>query len=65
MPDFPQSIHQLLTQLEQGGFSAYLVGGCVRDLLMGREPGDWDVATSARPEQVMALFSPNALPTGL
>ena len=65
MPDFPQSIHQLLTQLEQGGFSTYLVGGCVRDLLMGREPGDWDVATSARPEQVMALFSPNALPTGL
>ena len=65
MPDFPPQVHTLLSRLEAAGFSAYLVGGCVRDLLAGREPGDWDAATSALPEQVMALFAPDALPTGL
>ena len=38
------------------GFEAYLVGGCVRDLLLGREPKDWDITTNARPEQIQALF---------
>ena len=38
------------------GFSAFWVGGCVRDFLLGREPGDYDIATSARPEQVEKLF---------
>jgi tRNA nucleotidyltransferase/poly(A) polymerase len=38
------------------GHAAYLVGGCVRDLLLGREPLDYDVATDARPERVLALF---------
>ncbi|MCS6951705.1 MAG: CCA tRNA nucleotidyltransferase [Bryobacteraceae bacterium] len=42
--------------LRQRGFQAYLVGGCVRDLLLGREPKDYDVATDARPEQVLSLF---------
>lgn len=42
--------------LWDAGFGAYPVGGCVRDLLLGREPGDWDVTTNARPEQVMGLF---------
>lgn len=49
---------------EDGGYEAYPVGGCVRDLLMGREPGDVDICTSALPEEVMALF-PSAVPTGL
>jgi poly(A) polymerase len=43
-------------ELRRRGFSAYLVGGCVRDLLLGNEPQDFDVATSARPEQVLELF---------
>ena len=42
--------------LQQHGFAAYLVGGAVRDLLLGREPKDFDVATGARPEQVRGIF---------
>jgi len=43
--------------LQNAGFQAFLVGGCVRDLLLEREPADYDVATSATPEQVLELFS--------
>jgi poly(A) polymerase len=53
LKDFSISIVQTL---RQRGFQAYLVGGCVRDLLLGREPKDYDVATSATPEQVMDIF---------
>ena len=42
--------------LQRSGHQALLVGGCVRDLLLGREPADYDVTTNATPEQVMALF---------
>ena len=52
--------------LKEHGFEAVLVGGSVRDLLIGRDPGDFDVATSAYPDQVMHLFgSRYAVPTGL
>ncbi len=53
LKDFSSSIVQTL---RQRGFQAYLVGGCVRDLLLGREPKDYDVATDATPEQVMRIF---------
>ncbi len=53
LKDFATSIVQTL---RQRGFQAYLVGGCVRDLLLGREPKDYDVATDATPEQVMDIF---------
>jgi len=43
--------------LKEAGFEAYLVGGCVRDLLVSREPKDWDVTTNANPEQIQALFT--------
>jgi poly(A) polymerase len=46
----------IIRALHRQGFKAYLAGGCVRDLLLQREPGDYDVATSARPEQVMEIF---------
>jgi poly(A) polymerase len=46
----------IVQTLRQHGFRAYLVGGCVRDLLLGREPKDYDVATSATPQQVMTIF---------
>lgn len=46
----------IVRELRQAGYSAYLAGGCVRDLLLGREPADYDVATSALPWQVMQLF---------
>jgi poly(A) polymerase len=51
--DFATSI---VKTLRQHGFEAYLVGGCVRDLLLGREPKDYDVATNATPRQVMTIF---------
>src|SRR4030095_10066022 len=47
----------IVKRLRQEGYSAYFAGGCVRDQLMGNTPKDYDVATSARPEQVMRLFS--------
>lgn len=50
--------------LWRAGFEAYPVGGCVRDLLLGRTPGDWDVTTNALPERVMELFDRTA-PTGI
>jgi poly(A) polymerase len=53
LKDFSTSIVQTL---RQRGFQAYLVGGCVRDLLLGREPKDYDVATNATPPQVMGIF---------
>jgi len=47
---------EVVTRLQDAGFAAYLVGGCVRDLLLGHEPKDFDVATSATPEEVRELF---------
>ncbi|MEM4270559.1 MAG: hypothetical protein QXO70_00515, partial [Candidatus Pacearchaeota archaeon] len=52
----PQSIIDIIQKLEIAGFEAYVVGGCVRDLLMGIEPKDWDVTTNAKPEEVMKIF---------
>jgi tRNA nucleotidyltransferase (CCA-adding enzyme) len=54
----------VLHHLNQNGFSAYFVGGSVRDILLGKMIADVDIATSAQPEEVMALF-PNCIPTGL
>ena len=54
---FPAQVGAILSRLEQAGFAAYAVGGCVRDTLLGREPEDWDVTTAARPEQTAALFT--------
>src|SRR5215470_7617312 len=51
--DFATSI---VRTLRRRGFQAYLAGGCVRDLLLGREPKDFDVATDATPQQVMGIF---------
>ena len=52
----PKEVSHVTDTLEKAGFETYLVGGCVRDLLMDIEPKDWDVATNAKPEQIMALF---------
>ena len=56
---------RVLERLERAGYEAYLVGGCVRDLLLDRRPGDWDITTAARPEEVLSLFAPQAAATGL
>ena len=52
----PKEIEQTTKTLEKGGFEAYLVGGCVRDLIRGEEPKDWDITTNATPEEIIALF---------
>ncbi len=52
----PERIQEVASTLEKAGFEAYLVGGCVRDLLLSRVPKDWDITTNARPEQIQALF---------
>ena len=62
----PQEAAWILSALNQGGYEAYVVGGCVRDSLLGKSPQDWDIATSARPEQVKACFGSNSvLETGI
>ena len=65
--EVPAHVEQLLAALRAGGFVACPVGGCVRDSLLGRAPGDWDLCTSARPEQVKACAAPRwrALDTGI
>ena len=54
----------ILKTLEGAGFAACFVGGCVRDTLLGRPVHDWDITTSALPEEIMALF-PRCIPTGI
>ena len=53
----PSNILFALDEIEKAGYEAFLVGGAVRDLMMDVEPHDYDVATSATPEQVMEVFS--------
>lgn len=65
MPDMPKYVQSVLRALEAAGHEAWCVGGCVRDTLLGRMPEDWDVTTSVRPEETMAVFGDSAIPTGL
>ncbi|MES2668488.1 MAG: CCA tRNA nucleotidyltransferase [Patescibacteria group bacterium] len=52
----PTEVSRVTDALRDSGYEAYLVGGCVRDLLIGRTPKDWDVTTNAKPEQIQAVF---------
>lgn len=52
----PEFILSTLEKIEAAGFEAFIVGGCVRDLIMKREPKDWDITTNARPEEVLKIF---------
>ncbi len=60
----PEQVNGILQALQDAGFDAYVVGGCVRDALLGREPHDWDITTSALPMQVKSVF-PRTVDTGL
>ena len=60
----PKYVLQVLRSLKARGYVAYLVGGCVRDMVLGMHPNDWDICTSALPEQVLEVF-PGARPTGI
>lgn len=61
----PENVASVIKRLEDAGYEAYAVGGCVRDCLLGLDPHDWDVTTSAAPECTMAVFGDDAIPTGL
>ena len=54
--DVPEEVTVVGKTLQKAGFEAYLVGGCVRDIILKREPKDWDVATNASPEEIQKLF---------
>lgn len=62
--DVPEKAKKVVNTIQAAGFEAYVVGGCVRDSILGRQPQDWDITTSAKPEQVKALF-PRTIDTGL
>ena len=55
--ELPQNVQTIIHTLQAHGYEAYAVGGCVRDSLLGREPDDWDITTSATPQETKALFS--------
>lgn len=60
----PEKVKYIIDTLMQAGYEAYAVGGCVRDSVLGRTPGDWDITTSASPYQVKELF-PRTVDTGI
>ena len=60
----PDKVNQIIHTLQQHGYEAYAVGGCVRDSILGRIPDDWDITTSATPEETKALF-PRTFDTGI
>lgn len=55
----PNEVQKIIEQLNDAGFEAYAVGGCVRDLLLNKEPADWDVTTNAQPDEIQKLFPKN------
>lgn len=64
--ELPGNVRFILHMLREAGHEAYVVGGCVRDSIMGRKPHDWDICTSAKPEQVIEIFNHyKVIPTGL
>lgn len=54
--NMPENAERIIHTLQEAGFEAYIVGGCVRDAILGKKPDDWDITTSAKPEEVKALF---------
>ncbi len=60
----PRGAEEIIEKLNDHGFEAYVVGGCVRDSLLGKEPEDWDITTSAKPEQVKEIFG-RTIDTGI
>ena len=60
----PEDVKAILHTLQSAGYEAYAVGGCIRDSILGREPEDWDITTSAKPEETKALFG-KTIDTGI
>src|SRR3989338_11302068 len=55
--NIPKEVKDTIRALNDMGFEAYAVGGCVRDFILGREPYDWDITTNAKPEEIQKIFS--------
>lgn len=64
MIKIPKNTEYVINKLQENGFEAYIVGGCVRDMLLGKTPFDFDVTTSAKPEEVISVFE-RTVPTGI
>lgn len=62
--DLPEKVKFIIDTITAAGYEAFAVGGCIRDSILGRNPADWDITTSAKPEQVKALF-PKTFDTGI
>ena len=62
--NLPDDVRRIIKTIEDNGYEAYAVGGCVRDSILGRNPDDWDITTSARPEQIKAFFK-KTIDTGI
>ena len=62
--EIPQEASRILERLHERGYEAYIVGGCVRDMMLGRQPEDWDITTNALPGQVKAVFG-RTIDTGI
>lgn len=60
----PEKVHNIIETIQAAGYEAYAVGGCVRDSLLGKEPNDWDITTSAKPEEIKKLFG-RTIDTGI
>lgn len=54
--ELPEKVNEIIETIQAAGHDAYAVGGCIRDSILGKEPNDWDITTSAKPEEVKALF---------
>lgn len=54
----PDKVKKIIETIESGGYEAYAVGGCVRDSILGRVPDDWDITTSASPQEIKKPFPP-------
>ena len=65
MPILPKEVKTVIAALQNAGYSPYLVGGCVREMLRGKEPSDYDMTSDAPPEEVLHIFGESAHPTGL
>ncbi len=64
MFEIPQKLNNILKKISENGYEAYIVGGCVRDLLMGIPPHDYDITTSATPDEIQDIFE-KSIPTGI
>lgn len=60
----PKEVNFIINKLEKAGYKAYIVGGCVRDSILKRIPNDWDICTSAKPNEIVELFD-KVIPTGI